>query len=178
MGSIDRRRRIPRMSHTRRIGGQMSWTVSLGICESGTLRCPPPACASHMRYGSRDGTSAVGGAARITSRSDAWSASSPQCTDPLDANYRRAREPDDLGSSQALSSVVHASRCASLLLYVLLYVLLYRTDVYLPPGQLDRTLTTSLSQVVLASSSRSQVQAGTTSVLAHVACDRPSVDVR
>ncbi len=53
----------------------------------------------------------------------------------LDANYRRARRTGDLGSSRALSTIVRASGCASLLLYVLLY----RTDAYLP-GQLDRTL--------------------------------------
>lgn len=55
--------------------------------------------------------------------------------DHLDANYRRARRTGDLGSSRALSTIVHASGCAPLLLYVLLY----RTDVYLP-GQLDRIL--------------------------------------
>ncbi len=35
---------------------------------------------------------------------------------PLDANYRRVRQTDDLGSWEALSTVVHASGCASLLL--------------------------------------------------------------
>jgi len=40
--------------------------------------------------------------------------------DYLDANYRRARRPGDLTSSLALSSVVHASGCPSLLLYFLL----------------------------------------------------------
>lgn len=40
---------------------------------------------------------------------------------PLDANYRRALRQDNPGSCQALSTVVHASGCASLLLYVLLY---------------------------------------------------------
>ena len=36
--------------------------------------------------------------------------------DHLDANYRRARGPRDFGSSQALSTVVHASGCAPPLL--------------------------------------------------------------
>ena len=54
---------------------------------------------------------------------------------PLDANYRRARRPDDLDSSRALCTIVHASGCAS----PLLYVLLYRPDASLP-GQIDRTL--------------------------------------
>ena len=50
---------------------------------------------------------------------------SDPASDPLDANYRRVRQPDDLGTSRALSTIAHASGCASLLLYVLLY----RTDV-------------------------------------------------
>ena len=39
----------------------------------------------------------------------------------LDANYRRVRPADDLGSQQALSMVVHASGSVLLLLYSLLY---------------------------------------------------------
>ena len=39
----------------------------------------------------------------------------------LDANYRRVPGRDQLGSSQAVSMVVHASGCALTLLYVLLY---------------------------------------------------------
>jgi hypothetical protein len=39
----------------------------------------------------------------------------------LDANYRRAPRQSDLASSQVLSTAVHASGCASLLLYFLLY---------------------------------------------------------
>jgi len=42
-------------------------------------------------------------------------------SDPLDANHRRARGPDNPSSLQGLSMVVHASGCVSLLLYVLLY---------------------------------------------------------
>jgi hypothetical protein len=57
---------------------------------------------------------------------------------PLDANYRRARRTGDLGSSRALSTIVHACGCAPLLLYVLMY----RTDAY-SLGQFDRTLTES-----------------------------------
>jgi hypothetical protein len=41
--------------------------------------------------------------------------------DHLDANYQRAPGQADLGSSQALSTVVRASGCTSLLLYILLY---------------------------------------------------------
>ena len=59
--------------------------------------------------------------------------------DHLDANYRRARQPDGLGSSQALSTVVHASGCASLLLYVLLY----GVDVQVS-GQLGQILARSV----------------------------------
>ena len=40
---------------------------------------------------------------------------------PLDANYRHAGLSVALGSSQALSTVVHAGGCASLLLCILLY---------------------------------------------------------
>jgi hypothetical protein len=39
----------------------------------------------------------------------------------LDANYRRVPGRDQLGCSQAMSMVVHASGCAPTLLYVLLY---------------------------------------------------------
>jgi len=41
--------------------------------------------------------------------------------EPLDANYRRVRRLDDLGRIRVLPTVVDASSCASLLLYVLLY---------------------------------------------------------
>jgi len=47
--------------------------------------------------------------------------SGPRRSGLLDANYRRARRPDDLGSQQGLSTVVPGSVCASVLLYVLLY---------------------------------------------------------
>jgi hypothetical protein len=39
----------------------------------------------------------------------------------LDANYRRARRPDNLGSQQGLSTVARGSGCASVLPYILLY---------------------------------------------------------
>lgn len=41
--------------------------------------------------------------------------------DPLDANYQRALRQSDFASSQALSTIVHARGCTSLLLYFLLY---------------------------------------------------------
>jgi hypothetical protein len=44
----------------------------------------------------------------------------PRSDDHLDANYRRGRRPDDLGSESALPAVVHASGCAPPLLYFLL----------------------------------------------------------
>ena len=58
----------------------------------------------------------------------------PAPPDHLDANYRRARGPDNPSSLQGLSMVVHASGCVSLLLYVLLY----EVDVQ-AAGQLGQT---------------------------------------
>jgi hypothetical protein len=54
--------------------------------------------------------------------------------DHLDANCRRVRRPDVLGSLRVLFTVVHASGYAPLLLYILLYGI----DAYLL-GQLGRT---------------------------------------
>jgi hypothetical protein len=45
----------------------------------------------------------------------------PAPPDHLDANYRRAPGSGNLGSSQALPTVVYASGFALLLLYILLY---------------------------------------------------------
>jgi hypothetical protein len=61
---------------------------------------------------------------------DGRSAGPPRCELPARATNC------DLGSSRALSTIVHASGCEPLLLYALLY----RTDACLP-SQLDRTLT-------------------------------------
>jgi hypothetical protein len=59
--------------------------------------------------------------ANIRIRADVRSASGPQRISLLDANYRRVPGQDEFGRYSALSTAVHASGCAPVLLYVLLY---------------------------------------------------------
>ena len=74
--------------------------------------------------------------------------------DPLDAHYRRARRPGDLRSSQALSTVAHASGCASCC-----------TELTQVSEQLGQTPPDQFSPLALASSSRSQRAMRCTSTL-------------
>jgi hypothetical protein len=73
----------------------------------------------------------------------------------LDANYRRVPGRDELGRQPALSTVVHASGCAPLLLYVLLYGL----DTY-PSRQLGESLVSRASSTGVGPRAEANASAG------------------